>query len=668
MRFNIIKEIFKKEILELVRDKKNLFMMFILPILMYPLLTVGISQVMMASIDDMGKQEIRLLIDESVDKDLYTYIEKSKDRNKTRSQGQIRIYKKSTDEKYIKESIKKEDYDIAIKREENNTYKVFVDTRSDKSSLLKERVNKILDDYKDTRVKASIKSAGLDPQNTLNPISYTNESVAESQEEASGLIGRIIPFMLIMGILSGAVYPAADMIAGEKERGTLETLLTMPIKNIELIAGKYLSVAFTAIISALMNLVSMGLTSYYFYMTASKMMDGMQMNFDIYKMIVPIIITLVSLLMFTLVISAISMCVCSFAKNYKQAQAYLTPLMLVTMIPAYASMIPMLKLDSTTALIPVVNVVMLLKAVFFMEVNTRLAGFVLLSNVAYIAMALAILSKIFKSENILFGSGEGISILNARRNIKPKSMPSINDGILIFALEFVYLLTLGSYIQVSYGTVGILLSQVMMLGIVVLYSWYIRVDFKKVYSLNKIGPKKSLFGVLIWFVAFIAMGALSLLIMKLSPSAKEIGEQLNKVIFGDNMVLNIIAIAVAPAICEEAIFRGFILSAFSNKKSIDKKYSDDPSLREGKTSIMERGSSFGMYRLLEGDKAAIIFSGLLFGILHVYWFKIPTTAILGMFLAIGVKKTNSIGASVIGHFLNNLLALIVTSIGLGIMW
>ena len=83
---------------------------------------------------------------------------------------------------------------------------------------------------------------------------------------------------------------------------------------------------------------------------------------------------------------------------------------------------------------------------------------------------------------------------------------------------------------------------------------------------------------------------------------------------------------------------------------------------------MERGSSFGMYRLLEGDKAAIIFSGLLFGILHVYWFKIPTTAILGMFLAIGVKKTNSIGASVIGHFLNNLLALIVTSIGLGIMW
>ena len=89
MRFNIIKEIFKKEILELVRDKKNLFMMFILPILMYPLLTVGISQVMMASIDDMGKQEIRLLIDESVDKDLYTYIEKSKDRNKTRSQGQI---------------------------------------------------------------------------------------------------------------------------------------------------------------------------------------------------------------------------------------------------------------------------------------------------------------------------------------------------------------------------------------------------------------------------------------------------------------------------------------------------------------------------------------------------------------------------------------------------
>src|SRR3712207_3681717 len=120
--------------------------------------------------------------------------------------------------------------------------------------------------------------------------------------------------------------------------------------------------------------------------------------FDISKMFLPILITLVSLLVFTLVISALSMCVCSFAKNYKQAQGYLTPLMLVTMIPAYASMIPMLELNTKTAMIPVVNVVMLIKAVFFMDVNMKLAGLVLLSNLAFIVIALVLLAKIFKSE------------------------------------------------------------------------------------------------------------------------------------------------------------------------------------------------------------------------------------------------------------------------------
>src|SRR3712207_2565523 len=398
MRFSIVKEIFKKEVLELLRDKKNLFMMFILPLLMYPLITVGISQVMMASMDSMGKQEVRLLIDDKVDEDIYMFIKNSKKIDKTDDYGQISIYRKSIDESGIKKEVKNETYDIALAKDKDNKYKIYIDTRSDKAQLISDRISGILDEYKDEKIEKTLKNSGLNPEKTLNPITYTSVSVAESQEEAGGIIGRIIPFMLIVGILSGAVYPAADMIAGEKERGTLETLLTMPIKNIELIAGKYASVAFTAIVSALINLLSMGLTTYYFYMTAAKMMGGINLNFDVSKMFLPILITLVSLLVFTLVISALSMCVCSFAKNYKQAQGYLTPLMLVTMIPAYASMIPMLELNTKTAMIPVVNVVMLIKAVFFMDVNMKLAGLVLLSNLAFIVIALVLLAKIFKSE------------------------------------------------------------------------------------------------------------------------------------------------------------------------------------------------------------------------------------------------------------------------------
>lgn len=688
MRFSIVKEIFKKEVLELLRDKKNLFMMFILPLLMYPLITVGISQVMMASMDSMGKQEVRLLIDDKVDEDIYMFIKNSKKIDKTDDYGQISIYRKSIDESGIKKEVKNETYDIALAKDKDNKYKIYIDTRSDKAQLISDRISGILDEYKDEKIEKTLKNSGLNPEKTLNPITYTSVSVAESQEEAGGIIGRIIPFMLIVGILSGAVYPAADMIAGEKERGTLETLLTMPIKNIELIAGKYASVAFTAIVSALINLLSMGLTTYYFYMTAAKMMGGINLNFDVSKMFLPILITLVSLLVFTLVISALSMCVCSFAKNYKQAQGYLTPLMLVTMIPAYASMIPMLELNTKTAIIPVVNVVMLIKAVFFMDVNMKLAGLVLLSNLAFIVIALVLLAKIFKSEEILFGGAENISILNARRNIKKNNLPSVSDGILIFAIELVYLLTLGSYIQVSYGTLGILLSQVLLLAIVLVYSWYIKADFRKVFSLNKINLSQLGYGLLLWMAAFLVMMVISWLILQLSPSAQEMSKKLGDVLFGDNIFLNVITVAMAPAICEEALFRGFILTAFSNKKSIKDKYdqieNEDPienkkeswdilgkkyselTEEEKNHPIKDKMSTLGLYKLLDGDKAAIVFSGILFGIMHLYWFKIPATAILGIFLAIGVKRTNSIGSSVLGHFCNNLVSLIVSTLGVGL--
>lgn len=667
MRFSIVKEVFKKEILELIRDKKNLFMMFILPILMYPLITIGASQIIMSSMNDINRKEVRLLVDDNIDAELYNYLKNSDEIRGDKDQGKITIEKKNTDEKEVKKGIKDETYDLALVRGDRNSYKIYVDTRLDKAELVVNRLSDILKKYKDKIIDDNLKAAGINPKDVLNPISYTKVSVAESQEEASGLIGRIIPFMLIMGILSGAVYPAADMIAGEKERGTLETLLTVPIKNIELIAGKYMSVAFTAIVSAIINLVSMGLTTYYFYLTASSLMGGMDIRLDISKIILPVILTIVSLLLFTLVIAALSLCVCSFARTYKQAQGYLTPLMLVTMIPAYASMIPMLKLNPANSVIPVVNVVLLIKSVFFMDVSMKLASIVLLSNLAFICIALAILSKVFRSEEVLFGSGEGISLLKLRRNIKEKSIPSVSDGILIFAVEFVCLLTLGGYLQVKYKTLGILASQLILLAIVFAYSWYIKVDFKKVFCLNKLDIRKILYGVLMWIGALVAVIGLSAIIVTIFPSAKETSKQLSNFMMGKNMILNVVAVALAPAVCEELLFRGFILSAFSNNKSIYKKYSDDPSLRTGKTSIIDRGSSMELFKLLEGDKAAVIFSGILFGIMHVYWFKIPTTAILGIVFAVAVKRSNSIGTSMVGHFLNNLLALLVTSIAMGII-
>lgn len=489
LRFNVVFEIAKKELLELVRDKKNLFMMLILPILIYPILMVGMSQIMMLSMNDMSSQDINVVVSKSVPKETISYIEKSKLAKGSKENGKIVIKKlDSKTDKEIKNLVKNGKYDAYLDFEENKNYNIYLDTTEDKSNITDKTLESILTDYKNDMVEKKLSDANLKPDETLNPINIEKKTVAEKQEEAGSLIGRILPVILITSVLTGAIYPAVDIIAGEKERGTLETLFTLPIKNIELVSGKYIAIAFTAIITAFMNMLSLGATMAYYVAMTGEVSSG-ALSFDFSKMTIPLVITILSIIFFVMVVAALSMCICSFSTSYKEAQNSLTPLMLVIMLPSYSSMVPNLKLDNITAMIPVVNISLLIKSVFSMESNISLMAIVLISTIVFIGISLVILGKIFNSESILFGDEKSLSILNARSSLSYGNMPGIGDGILIFLIELVVLVTAGGYLQLKFGHLGIALSQLIIVGIAILYAWYIKVDIKKVFKLNKFKAK-----------------------------------------------------------------------------------------------------------------------------------------------------------------------------------
>lgn len=243
------------------------------------------------------------------------------------------------------------------------------------------------------------------------------------------------------------------------------------------------------------------------------MMAANEFNFDVSQLAMPLVITLVCLIIFSMIIAAVSMCVCSLAKSFKEAQNATTPIMLIGMILSYSSMIPNVELNSVTANIPVVNVVLLIKSVLTFRYNVSLMAMVMISNVVFVMLSVWLLSKLFNSEEVLFGNGKGFSFLEKRSNIKKGTMPTISDGIMVYGVALLLLLYVGSYIQLKFGLPGLLGNQIIFVILPVLLSIYIKTDLKKVYSLNIPSIKSVLGAVSLWAGIFIIMNLISALLI-----------------------------------------------------------------------------------------------------------------------------------------------------------
>ena len=616
MNPNKIKALLKRELTDIFRDKKTLCMMVLLPLLLYPLMIVGMTLLFSAitqsqeettyqvAFADLGQEREQTLTDLlEKDADTFSY--------------QISVEPFDENDKTIEQALKDGDYDAVLSYEESqkDPYRIYYLEAKDDSGIAATALKELLEDYNKQLQKQKVQQLGLDADEILNPVRYEEVNYSSTEQTMGNMLGDIVPMLVIISIMMGAIYPAIDVTAGEKERGTLETLLTLPVTNFELIMSKFLAVSVIACVSAILNIVSMGAAFGFMF---SYMMEGMGAVTINYATFLPaILFTLLVMVFFALFVTAVSLCICIFAKSFKEANNYITPMMLVFMFGSMVTMVPNIELTEVTAAIPIVNISLMIVQLFSFSYNYALFGIVLLSNIVYSLLAVLILGKIYNSEAVLFS--EGMSSLKL-------FTPGIGDVVVLICVELLLIFYVGTAAQLKMGFYGTVVVQLLILLFPLLYLWYLKADFKKVLSLQMPKVLHILAALFVWIGGFSLMCMLAVFLTKIFPeSTQSMADTMAEYVRQPFWVL-VLVMAVMPAVGEELMFRGFIFGTLKRR-----------------------------WRVLP----AMLVTSAIFGIYHMSLSKFFTTALLGFMLVYVVEKTGSIFCSMLMHFCNNLVAVVV---------
>lgn len=629
MNYKQLRTLYKKEIMDVIRDKKTILTMVVLPVILYPVLFLVIMQVMTMISTAQQERTYYIAYDKVADKErqaLNDWIAGDEDE----LEYVIKEVESENPEKDLEEEII-DAFITASVTQSQIVYEVHYLSAVTNSVTVMDMLQEEIESYSKKIAETNAREEGLDIEKVLYPIKIEKTDRSSNESSIGSILGSIIPFLLITSILMGSMYPAIDATAGEKERGTLETLLTLPIGNMELIMSKFLSVATVAVVSVFINVLSMGGIAAYLYATINALSKGAG-EFRLGSFVPAIIISFICIIAFALFMSALVMCVCAFAKSFKEANNYITPLTLVVILTGYIGFIPNIELTAKTALIPVANICLLMKNLLVFKYDFTLILMVLLSNIIYAFIAVWFLGKIYNSESILFGeSVSGIKLFERRKNIKQGSLPTIQESLLILIVALLLMVYAGGIISLSEPLMGVILPQFFIGILPVLACIYIKGSPRLIFGLNL--PKgKDVIGA---FCLYLGLGSFTLLLSNLlgywfPENSQGLNEEYLRLLDGVSFVPALLLIALVPAVCEELLFRGYLFTAFRQKMDVSK---------------------------------AVIFVSVLFGISHMSLIKLIPTALLGAGFAYAMYKSKSILTSAMMHFLNNAFSVFVLYYG-----
>ena len=648
-RWRSVALIYRREMLDQLRDRRTLFTIAVLPILLYPLLGMLLMQISQfkrehpISVCVLGREHLNVdtplfredgfaeAVDEGGGKiDLVHY-----------DWGTIRHGRDVKEEtaQWIQDGrfdvilvIPPEFLDSSARsNQEAATLKLLYDVTSDESRIAHDRVLTRLNRWQNQWVRGELAATGVS-EDILTPFRLDEIDVAPTQSKSAAFWSKMLPFIMLVWALTGAFYPAIDLVAGEKERGTLETLLCSPASRGEIVWGKLGAVATASMVTSMLNCCSMLLTSSLIFNQISLGAGPVVGS----PPLVPMLWLFVALIPLSVLFSAVALAAAALAKSSKEGQYYLMPLMMITLPLVMIPMVPGTELSIGNSLIPVTGMFLLVRSLIEGDYLVALLHLPSVLGVTILCLWFAMnwARQQFEDEAVLFGSQEPFSLnrwlsrgWQHREPIPSRPASFLCAAVVMIALFFAKLsggdVPVGDF---EFAKLVVWPQFLLILAPAVIFSLIASRRPLRALRLNKVPlwmPLAAIALGICFHPTYVALGGLVNTLYPLSEQAIAALKPLTEQMAAMPWVVLFIVIALTPAVCEEIAFRGFIFSGLSR-----------------------------------GDRhwGAVAITAVLFGASHGVLQQSICATLMGVLLGYIAYRTGSVYPGIFFHLANNAMS------------
>jgi sodium transport system permease protein len=391
--------VYRKELTDSLRDRRTLISMVVVPIVIFPLISIGMFT-FISKVVGKAKQEVPKVMIVSAGDSPQT-VESLKAIKGIEFVPGEPDYAQQISDKKVRAAIDvPAGFDAAVDRNEQATLKIYNYEGDLKSSIATEKIQDFLKTLQTQTVQTRLQARNL-PPTLANPFDVKEQNVAPPEKVSGAVIGGFLPYFVIILCLTGAMYPAIDLTAGEKERGTIETILTSPVPRTQIVLGKFLMVLTAALVTAMLAITSMGVS----FHVAKVLMAGSPGAKEMLSLTIGLkAIGAVFLMVLPLAVlfSAGLLAIALMAKSYKEAQSYIAPLMIVVVMPAVAGLMPGVEFNARMAMIPILSTSLVCKEIVAGTYHWNYIAIIFASTCVYASAALFVAVSLFKREDVLF--------------------------------------------------------------------------------------------------------------------------------------------------------------------------------------------------------------------------------------------------------------------------
>ena len=390
--------IYRKELRDLLRDKRTIISMIVVPLLLMPLLSAGVGAVAFHQVKEVMKETFPVMVLGGDDSPA-TLAELHKLDN-LEFVPAAADYQQQIADKKIRAAVEiPPGFDASLQSGTPATVHIYDYDGEFKSGAATRTLRDFFFDWRDTTVQKRLAQHQL-PKDFVHPFDIETTNVAPPEKVSGNLLGALLPYIILITCLTGAIYPAIDLTSGEKERGTMETLLSSPVQRIDLALGKCLTVMTVSLTTMGLSLLSCGVSLVLVKTFGANLMreNGLPLDLNPSALVAAFAIMVPMSLFFSSLLLSIGL----FARSTKEANTYMQPLMIMMIFPAMMSLLPGFELNEVRAFIPVVNVSLLCKEIFSGTYHWNYIATVVGSSCVYAAMSLTVAVALFKRESVIF--------------------------------------------------------------------------------------------------------------------------------------------------------------------------------------------------------------------------------------------------------------------------